>query len=348
MALELNVVPTQALPPFKGVKKVAVEEYFTSGHRTCQGCESALVMKLMAKAAGPRTIILGSTGCMYVANTTYYSTSWVVPWMHTQLGAAGSAATGTAAGLKALMRKGRLTPEPINVIAFCGDGGGADMGLSSISAALTYPEYNFLILMYDNESYANTDIQLSSMTPYGANTTFSPPGRARRLLHTRWKKNVAGMLAAGHPECRYVATVDASYPLEMMNRVRKALSIGGPTFIHSLDPCPKGWDYDPMQSHELGELAVETGIWPLFEVEDHVLKFYGKSKAIAQGRPRKPVRDYLLRQGRFAHFADEDIAYFQQKVDEMWERWLLPGIAPFRLAAEVRKALAKSEVEVVA
>ena len=130
-----------------------------------------------------------------------------------------------------------------------------------------------------------------------------------------------------------------------MNRVRKALSIGGPTFIHSLDPCPKGWDYDPMLSHELGELAVETGIWPLYEVEDDVLKFYGKSKAIAQGRKRKPVRDYLLKQGRFAHFTEDDIAYFQSKIDEMWERWLLPGIAPFRLSDELKQALAKSEAE---
>ena len=86
------------LPPIKGVRESPLGEYYTSGHRTCQGCESALVMRLMAKAAGPRTIMLGSTGCMYVANTTYYSTPWVVPWMHTQLGSSGSAATGTAAG----------------------------------------------------------------------------------------------------------------------------------------------------------------------------------------------------------------------------------------------------------
>ncbi|MBI5629028.1 MAG: pyruvate synthase, partial [Candidatus Rokubacteria bacterium] len=152
---------TQVLQDFKGVKKVSVEEYFTSGHRTCQGCESALVMRLMIKAAGPRTIVLGATGCMYVANTTYYTTPWVVPWMHTQLGSSGSAALGTAAGLKALMKKGRMKAEPINVIAFCGDGGGADMGLGAISATLTHKEYNSLILLYDNESYANTDIQVS-------------------------------------------------------------------------------------------------------------------------------------------------------------------------------------------
>lgn len=339
MAKTVEPMPTQQLEPFKTIKRVAVEEFFTSGHRTCQGCESALAMKLMAKAAGPRTIVLGSTGCMYVANTTYYSTSWVVPWMHTQLGSSGSAAMGTAAGLKALMRKGKMKKEPINVIAFCGDGGGADMGLSAISAALTHPDYNLLIFLYDNESYANTDIQLSGMTPYGAQTTFSPPGRMRRILHTRWKKNVAGMLAAGHPECKYVATVCPTYAVDAMDCIRKALSIGGPTFIHSLDPCPKGWDYDPALSHELGELAVKTGVWPLYEVENGVLRLYGPTKQIAEGRlKRLPVREYLLRQGRFAHFTDEDIAYFQRKVDEMWEKWLIPGVIALRKEIEGDRA----------
>src|SRR4030081_1418323 len=213
-----------------------------------------------------------------------------------------------------------MKAEAINVIAFCGDGGGADMGLGAISATLTHKEYNSLILMYDNESYATTDIQLSGSTPYGANTTFSPPGSVKRLIHTRWKKNMAGMLAARPP---------AGEGVEMMNKVRKALSIGGPTFIHSLDPCPKGWDYDPMLSHELGELAVETGIFPLYEGEDGVLRYYGKTKAIVEARPRKPVREYLLKQGRFAHFTEEDLEYFQSKVDEMWDKWEIPGVIPF-------------------
>src|ERR687883_17765 len=314
------------LSSIKTVKQVPYTEYFVSGHRTCQGCESALVMRYIAKAAGPRTIVLGSTGCMYVANTSYYTTPWVVPWMHTQLGASGSAALGTAAGLKVLMRKGKLKNEKINVIAFCGDGGGADMGLGAISATLTHKDYNCLILLYDNESYANTDIQLSGMTPFGANTTFSPPGKVIRNIHTRWKKNMAGMMAAGHPECRYVATVCGSYAVEMMNKVRRALTIGGPTFIHSLDPFPKGWDYDPMLSPEMGELAIETGIFPLYEVEDGQLRYCGKTKAIVEGRPRKPVREYLLKQGRFAHFTEEDLAYFQAKVDEMWDKWEIPGV----------------------
>jgi len=138
------------------------------------------------------------------------------------------------------------------------------------------------------------------------------------------------LMAAGHPECRYVATVCASYAVEMMNKVRRALTIGGPTFIHSLDPCPKGWDYDPMLSHELGELAIETGIFPLYEVEDGVVKYYGKTKSLVDGRARKPVREYLLKQGRFAHFTEEDLAYFQSKVDDMWQKWEIPAVIPFR------------------
>jgi pyruvate ferredoxin oxidoreductase beta subunit len=336
MSIFVDTKPTQELEDFKGVKKVPHEEYYSSGHRTCQGCESAQMMKLLAKAAGPRTIVLGSTGCMYVANTSYYATPWGVPWMHTQLGSAGSAALGAAAAFRAQMRKGAMKDEPINVIAFCGDGGGADMGLNAISATLTHPDYNLLILMYDNESYANTDIQISGTSPYGVNTSFSTPGKVTRIMHHRWKKNVAPLMIAGHPTCKYVGTISTSYALQAMNCVRRALSIGGPTFIHCLNPCPKGWDFDPYIAHELGELAVNTGIWPLYEAVEGKIKMYGKSEQIASGKlKRLPVRDYLLKQGRFAHFTDEDISFFQGKVDEMWEKWLVPGIIPLQKDLEV-------------
>jgi pyruvate ferredoxin oxidoreductase beta subunit len=248
--------------------------------------------------------------------------------MHTQLGSSGSAALGTAAALKAMMAKGKMTDEPINVIAFCGDGGGADMGLSAISGALTHNDYNLLILMYDNESYANTDIQVSGSSPWGANSTFSPPGSLHRIMNKRWKKNMAGMMAVGHPQARYIATGCASYATDMMNKVRKALSIGGPTFMHTIDPCPKGWDYDPMYSHELGMLMVQTGIWVQYEVIDGEVILNGPSKMIAKGQKRLPVDDFLKRQGRFAHFEPEDIKYFQDQIDEMWERWWIPGVIP--------------------
>ena len=317
---------TQILEPFRGVKKVTLEEYFTSGHRTCQGCESALVMRQFAKASGPRTVVTGSTGCMYVANTSYMTTPWVVPWMHTQLGAAGPSAIGMAAGLRALMRKGRIAQERINVISFCGDLGGGDMGLSGISGALQSP-YDLLIILYDNESAANTDIQATGLTTYGAQTTFTPPGKVHRVMQRRWKKNVAGMLAVGHPTCRYVATACSAYPpLDFLNKVRKALAVGGPTFIHTFDPCPKGWDYHPSYSHELGELGIKCGIFPLYEIVDGRVSYTYDPKK----KGRIPVREYLEKQGRFAHLIDEDVAYIQRRVDAMWEEWEIPGVAPLK------------------
>ena len=327
----IDAQPTQNLEAFKGVKRIPHNEYYTSGHRTCQACYSAQTMRLLAKAAGPRTVVLGSTGCMYVANTSYYTTPWGVPWMHTQLFSAGAGALGIAAAYKVMMRKGKMKNEPINVIAFCGDGGGSDAGLAGISSAMQHPEYNLLVLMYDNETYANTDIQVSSATPWGANTSFSTPGKVKRIMHRQWKKNMAGLIIAGHPTVKYVATISTSFSLQAMNNIRKALTIGGPTFVHCLNPCPKGWDFDPILSYELGELSVNTGIWPLYEVENGQLKLFGKTKMIAEGKAtRLPVRDYLMKQGRFSHFTDDDVDYYQSKIDEMWNKWLLPGVIPIQ------------------
>src|SRR4030095_14555937 len=132
----MSTVPTIDYEKIKGVHKIPLEELYTSGHRTCQGCESATTMSGFINVACSRTVCTGATGGMYVANTSYMTTPWIVPWMHTQLGAGGSSAVGMAAGLRALMRKQKIAPEQINVISFCGDLGGGDMGLSGISGAL--------------------------------------------------------------------------------------------------------------------------------------------------------------------------------------------------------------------
>src|SRR5438094_8959479 len=97
------------------------------------------------------------------------------------------------------------------------------------------------------------------------------------------------------------------------------------------------WYYIRMLSYEHGELAIATGIFPLYEVEDGGVKYYGKTKSLVEGRARKPVREYLLKQGRFAHFTEEDLAYFQAKIDEMGQKWEVPGVLPFR-PLERRKA----------
>src|SRR5438045_9297682 len=238
-------MPTPELVQYdkiQGVHRIPLEELYTSGHRTCQGCESATTMRGFIKAAGSRSVVTGFTGCMYVANTSYMTTPWIVPWMHTQLGAGGSSAVGMAAGLRALKRKGKIKDEKINSIAFCGDLGGGDMGLGGISGALQ-TDLDLLIIMYDNESAANTDIQATGLTTYGAQTTFTPPGTKFRIMKRRWKKNFAGMLAVGHPTCKYVATACATFrPMDFLNKVRQAFAVGGPTFIDTYNPYRDRWD----------------------------------------------------------------------------------------------------------
>lgn len=202
------------------------------------------------------------------------------------------------------------------------------MGLSGISGALQ-TDYDLLIIMYDNESAANTDIQATGLSTFGAQTTFTPPGTKHSIMQRRWKKNVAGMLAVGHPTCRYVATACATYPpTDYLNKVRKALAVGGPTFMHTYDPCPKGWDYHPRYSNELGELGIKSGLYPLYEiVEGQVIYTYDARKT---GKGRIPVKDFLTKQGRFEHLKEEHFTYIQKMVDEMWDEWEIPGVAPIK------------------
>lgn len=288
---------------------VPEDEFYASGHRTCQGCGPALACRLVAKAAGGRSIFLGSTGCMYVANTSYYTTPWIAPWMHTQLGAIGSAAVGTAAGLRALMRKGKIPKEKINVVGLGGDGGTMDIGLSSLSGAMTHDQ-DLLIVLYDNESYANTGIQASSLTPWGANTTFTPPGTIEkyRIGNPRHKKNAAQLIAAGHPDVKYVATASVAYPQDLISKVKKALTKGGPTFIHLLAPCPKGWGFPADKTIDIGKLAVETGMWKLYEIAD------GERRETYEPSEFRPVKDYIRAQNRFAHLTDEDIEKIREEL----------------------------------
>ena len=141
-----------------------------------------------------------------------------------------------------------------------------------------------------------------------------------------------------------MATVCASYAVEMMNKVRKALTIGGPTFIHSLDPCPKGWDYDPMLSPRAGRAGRRDRHLPALRGRGRrSCGTTARPRRSSRAAPRKPVREYLLKQGRFAHFTEEDLDYFQAKVDEMWDKWEIPGVVPFRrLDAPPRQLSASS------
>lgn len=310
-------VKTQNLPPIKLIRNVPKEEYYVPGHRTCAGCGPALQYKLVAKAAGPNTIFLGPTGCMYVANASYLCTPYAVPWMHTQITNGGAVASGIEAAYKVLLRKGKRTGEMPNIIVMAGDGGSTDIGLQAMSGMM-YRGHDALFICYDNESYANTGIQTSPTTPYGANTTFTPPGKDIPEGKTLFPKDPPQLVIGGHPAVKYVATASIAYPVDLINKVRKALNVVGPTFLHIHAPCPKGWKFDEAKTVELARLAIETGMWNMYEWENGEYRY--------QFRPKKykPVGEYMKLQGRFAHLTEAHIAKMQAFVDAKVKA---PGIA---------------------
>ncbi len=292
----------------RSLRDVPTTEYYVPGHRTCGGCMPALAYRLTALAAGSNTIFASPTGCMYVANTSYLCGPWAVPWIHTQITNGGAVVSGIAAAYKAMIRKGKYDGEYPNVICFAGDGGSADIGLQALSGAM-YRDHDLLFIAYDNEAYANTGIQTSPMTPYGAYTTFTPPGKVVPDAKPLFPKDLLKMVAAGHPAVKYLATASVAYPLDLMNKVRRALAVKGPTFMHIHAPCPKGWSFEAHRGLEIGKLAVETGMWTLYEIED------GKLKVNHRPRRYRPVKDYVVTQGRFSHLTDDMVQRLQAFVD---------------------------------
>lgn len=290
------------------VKKAPDAEYYLPGHRTCAGCGPALCYKLVAKAAGPNTIFLGPTGCMYVANTSYSCGPWATPWLHTQITNGGAVASGIDAAFKAMKRKGKFTEETPNIIVMAGDGGSTDIGLQALSGML-YRGHHVLFICYDNESYANTGIQVSPTTPYGAWTTFSPAGPVVPEGKKLWPKDNAKLVAHGHPALKYVATGSIGYPVDLMNKVRKGLSQEGPAYLQLQAACPKGWQFPSDQTIQMAKLAVQTGMYQLYEYEN------GEYKLSVNLKERKPVYEYMKRQQRFSHLKPEHFEKMQKFID---------------------------------
>jgi pyruvate ferredoxin oxidoreductase beta subunit len=282
------------------------KESFVSGHRACIGCGEALGVRLVCKAAGRNTIIVNATGCMEVISSPLPYTSWGVPWIHTLFENAGAVASGVEAGLKALKRKGKWSSSYPSVVAIGGDGATSDIGLQALSGALERG-HNLLYVCFDNEAYMNTGIQRSSATPFGASTTTAPAGKMS-IGQSTWKKNLPAIAIAHN--IPYVATACPSYPIDLINKVQKAIATNGPAFIDCLSVCPTGWRTPTEQTIKMGRLAVETGVFPLYEVEN------GKYRLSVDVASRRPVVDYLKVQGRFRHLSDDRIAEIQERIDE--------------------------------
>jgi pyruvate ferredoxin oxidoreductase beta subunit len=283
-------------------KLVSGEEYYCSGHRACQGCGEALAVRLMCKALGRDTVVTNATGCMEVTATPYPTTAWKLPWIHVAFPNSASVGAGVESALKVLRRKGRIPDKDVKVVSIGGDGGSIDIGFQAISGAMERG-HDLLYICFDNEAYMNTGIQRSGGTPYGASTTTAPAGKASEGNKT-WKKNMPEIMVAHRVP--YVATACHSYPLDFMNKIKKAKKIKGPAYIHCLAVCPTGWRCPSEACIKMGRLAVETGVFPLYEVEN------GKY-SLSPDMPGKlrPVEDYLKPQGRFRHLSPDQVKIFK-------------------------------------
>ena len=283
-------------------------ELFSPGHRACIGCVEVLALRQVCKALGQDTIIANATGCMEIISSPFPTSNWMVPWIHTLFENTAAVAAGIESGLKAMQRKGRGPAQEVTVVGMGGDGATADIGFQALSGAFERG-HNIIYVCFDNEAYMNTCIQRSSSTPLGAMTTTSPPGK-KSIGQVTWKKDMPGIAAAHN--IPYVATACPSYGADLAKKVKKAKEINGPAYLHIYSVCPTGWRAKPEIGIELGRLAVETGVFPLYEVEN------GKYKLTKKVKELKPIRDYLKPQGRFRHLTDDIIDRIQAQVKEKY------------------------------
>ncbi len=266
----------------------------TSGHRACQGCGEALGARYALDAAMRATdgqlVAVNATGCLEVFTTPYPETSWQLPWLHSLFGNAPAVATGVAAALRVKGRK------DIKVVAQGGDGGTADIGFGCLSGMFERND-DVLYICYDNEAYMNTGVQRSSATPPAARTATTQAIGAAPGNVFGTGKNLP-LIAMAH-NIPYVATASVADLHDLEDKVIRAMGMSGARYIHIMVPCPLGWGSASDATINVARLAVESGLFPLFEAE------HGAVTNVKKIRRRVPVEDYLRIQRRFAHLFRE-------------------------------------------
>ncbi len=273
--------------------RVPEVEFMLQGHTACAGCGSALSVRLATKVLGPQVIVAVAPSC-----SSALCASLKVPVTMSLFEACAAWASGIKAGLDILGDK------QTTVLAWSGDGGTFDIGLQSLSAAAERND-GFVYVCNDNEAYMMTGNQRSSATPKGAWTTTTVQGKFAP------KKEIDEiMIAHGIP---YLATATVAYPDDYMQKLRKAKSIKGTKFLHILSPCPTGWGFPPDLTLDISRMAVESGVFPLYEVE-------GGRYILRHPQRRIPVSAYVKKQGRFRNLTDEDIMLIQREAESRWEQ----------------------------
>ena len=261
-----------------------------SGHRACQGCGEALGARYAIDAAmeatGKQLIAVNATGCLEVFSTPYPETSWQIPWIHSLFGNAAAVASGVAAAQRVLGHS------DVRVIAQGGDGGTTDIGFGCLSGMFERND-DVLYICYDNEAYMNTGVQRSSATPPAARTaTTAALGLAPGNVFGTGK-NVP-LIAMAH-RIPYVATASVANLRDLEHKVTYAMGIHGARYIHIHVPCPLGWGSASEDTIRVARLAVESGLFPLFEAHD------GEITSRTSIRRKVPVTEYLKLQKRFGH-----------------------------------------------
>jgi len=287
------------------------EDIQALGNPFCPGCGSLICVKLALSVFDKNTFVTANAGCMGVIPAAFPQTCLKVPSAFFSFSSAGAAASGVEVALK---RKGMDT----DVFLYGGDGGILDIGLQTLSGALERG-HNITYLLYDNEAYMNTGVQRSSATPYLARTKTTPSGKKSR------KKDIMKIVEAH--ENVYTATASPAYPQDFLRKVKKAREHKGPSFVYVIGPCPTGWEFDASLTIEIARLAVETGSLVLYEYEN------GKRTINRIPKKRKPIEEYLSKQGRFSHLTSEQIAEIQRDVDKRFNELVSQSTVKGRDAA---------------
>jgi pyruvate ferredoxin oxidoreductase beta subunit len=276
---------------------------FGPGHRACAGCGCAVTIRHVLEALEGKCFVVNSTGCMEVVSTPYPESSWEVPYIHSLFENASAVAAGIETALKSLSRE-----HEGKVVVIAGDGATADIGVQTLSGMM-FRGHDILYVCYDNEAYMNTGVQMSGLTPLGAHTTTSPAGKS--IPGNLGPKKDMPAIALAHG-AKYVATASMAFLADIKKKIRKARDITGPSYIQIHSTCVPGWGIDSARSVEIARLAVETGLYPIFEYEN------GQLVSVRKIKNRKPVEEYLKVQARFRHlFKDERGKEIIEKIQEI-------------------------------
>ncbi len=225
------------------------------GNTNCGGCGMSVGLTMLGRAladAGDTCTLVIPACCGIVTAGAFPTTSYGVPTIATTFASASAVASGVAS-----IRD--LNGESGQVICWAGDGGTYDIGLATLSAAAERNE-NIIYICYDNEIYGNTGGQRSSATPAGAKTSTTPFGK------TDGKKDMMSIMTAHR--IPYAATLSMAHPEDFARKMSTALAVKGMRFLLMHSPCPTGWKSEPADSIELVRMAVDSGLFPLYEVFD--------------------------------------------------------------------------------